>query len=517
MWSSYEQLCEMGSAGGEADDPTLVFGVTPPEIQENLDNGNAPEGNKTNGQLLSSSTFSLSTTPLGAALDNCPVMDVGIGSESRDLGRGHHPSEHSFATPTTPDVVEDPSYAFLGGPVTGVRGGRDRGVSVGSCLHATSLFHTVGRGGSGGGHRPTPMGSSGARPSESLFDTPGLTPIQRRGGRGVEFAAEPQLGSRQAHHRQQQWGQEGSVHRQQSIAEAPTARAHDHHPDSVRVASTNSAIARAVTGRLSTSTSPPSSEDVLARARRVAARLYYEPALDTTDVTATTPPPSQPRGIPGSSLKLSRARQRRRIGGMTSLSPVAYAGDTAVAPSPSYGKYAGDDGGSDVNGLNATVQSRLSFSTSSINTPSRGGGNGNATAVGPSNMVEEKRKLFMQAYGDSVKRGDISDSADGNSTANTPGMKGLAIGRTVGTRVHPIGSLKENLRSLEPENADLPVDVGRGAGGHGDCETNEDGGVKEILELFCTLGTAQRMLCQVKMLCFIMASDILSCFNGAHN
>uniref|UniRef100_A0A7S4N5K4 Uncharacterized protein n=1 Tax=Odontella aurita TaxID=265563 RepID=A0A7S4N5K4_9STRA len=478
MWSSYEALCEMGAASSEEDDPTKVFGVVPASLQriESAAGSVGGEDILPSG-AVPSPAFSLSGTPLGAESEEPRAVGGRRGVAGGHGGANSAIRHRSFATPTSPDHVEDPSYTFLGGGGRDGGGSRgDRGVSVGSGLHATSLFHTGGRSNRVGNAAAAP-----AEPSASLFDTPGLTPIRRSWDNNHHPPPCP-----------------GTV--QRGAANPPSARGGgggDHHPHDDSAQITNSAMARAAAGRPSMGVSGAAfaspEEAVVNRARTVAARLYYGPSPETTPppTTASKAPP------PASSLRLSRARKwrRRRLGGLTAGLP---GGAGAAGGTPgSYGL--GDDVPPD-----AAEQSRLSFSSSSAG--GGAGGIGGPSAADLSTPFGEKRALFQQssARGRAASGGrgemDASTTSFG-TTNNTPAMRGLTLGGpspSVSARAETLaegggrttgvagGGARNNPRS-EPAAVDIDEEG-----------TDEDGGVREILELLCTLGAAQRQLCQYR-------------------
>ena len=155
---------------------------------------------------------------------------------------------------------------------------------------------------------------------------------------------------------------------------------------------------------------------VLARARQVAGRRYYEPSPETTPpnrIMTTT--------VPHSSLKLTRRKTRRRFVG------------------PEYDeKYdtVGASGG-------------------------RGGG-----------ADREKRFLF-----------------DSSMDATSPIKEEKE--RTVKTGKKAVASTKKLARVKEEEKEDISA-------GTPSSNSGEDGGVQYVLELLCTFGAAQRLLCSFK-------------------
>jgi anaphase-promoting complex subunit 3 len=178
-------------------------------------------------------------------------------------------------------------------------------------------------------------------------------------------------------------------------------------------------------------------KEVLRRARQVAGRRYYEPSPETT-------PPNRIRTttVPHSSLKLTRRKMRRRFVGAEY--DEKYDFDNSIAA------------GGDV--------------TSDIGDRPKGG-----------------RFLFENSM-------DVTASSPAPATAigvETTAEKDWAVVKTAKKKVpsaRKLSRVKEDESKEESSVQTQPIGIGSG----------EDGGVQYILELLCTFGAAQRLLCAFK-------------------
>ena len=377
----------MGAANTDVDDPTAVFGVVPASLK-----------------LEDVST--VSTDPANDDDDDADNNVAGISSPSF-ISMGASPGVVGGGGAPTPMSL-DGGGGGGGGGVAASMGGRG----------GTSAA----RGGAGN----APAGP---------FETPDLTPIQRRdgGGRGADNPRH-QYATR-SRQKRTGGGPLASATAADGASEghpASAAAARSQHPDSVMARRTP------MTG----------DEDVVARARTVASRLYYAPSPETT------PPHVLGSGLDhGSAIKAPPS-----IKAAWSATKSGKKGRRGRSPPPLLGglgteldySYATGGGGS---------RGRLSF--------------GSAAASSVQTQLEERR-LFAADAGCDEKGQSFADGSVNNAAGEMPPpapRPPASAGRT------------EDDAEMDEEEEE--------------CGTGEDGGVQEILELLCLLGAAQRRLCEV--------------------
>lgn len=437
MWTSYEALCEMGAAMKEENDPTNIFGVVPPALlnipPDNSDSNNESkvDDNKGGQQQYNNnvtSNFSLSETLI--------LPSVETNKESRnmhnrpstsfalDASELQNPSQsqHHLSTPSSSFSVSSPSLnssqieqssaarqTYFPETV-----GRNKvGAGRRSHMPATSLFNT------GGKYSPPSTVAkeqhstaisdsrhiSGNLPSTALFNTPGLTPIQKN---------------------------EGTISKSRisNFRSDALDRPGDMTMDSLAGIDAKS----------------PNDSQIISRARHVAARLYYEPSPETTPPHIYTNPT-----IPGSHLKLSRGKQvRKRAGRLCGLS------------TPIFELKENDKSSKDESEISPKVEKRVLF-RQSVET------------------IHRKKENEDGAAGLSTLN-EYSISSDGDENYSQSSRK---IRKNVLDRAKEIDAMSKNSENDSASNLLVGENI----------DIQEDLGVQPILELFCTLGAAYRLLC----------------------
>ena len=445
MWTSYEALCEMGAAMNEENDPTNIFGVVPsalfhnPSDQSDSNNESKMDDNHNKGRRQqqqynnnnATSNFSLSETLILPSVEkniesrnnmhnNRPSTSFAL--DASEL-QGPSQSQHHLSTPSSPFSVSSPpldsssqmeqssavrqSYFPETVGRNKVGGGGRR-----SHMPATSLFNT--------GSKYSPPSTvakeqhsttisdsrhiSGNLPSTALFNTPGLTPIQKNEGTISK--------SRISHFRSDALERPGDI-----------------TMDSLAGIEQKS----------------PNDSQIISRARHVAARLYYEPSPETTPPHIYTNPT-----IPGSHLKLSRGKQmRKRAGRLCGLS------------TPIFELKDDDKSCNDEREISPKVEKRVLF-RQSVETIHRNKTNEDGTGLSTLN--------------------EYSASSDGEENHTQSSRK---IRKNVIDRAKEIDAMSKNSENDSGSNLLLGENI----------DIQEDLGVQPILELFCTLGAAYRLLC----------------------
>ena len=438
LWTSYEALCEMGAAHADVDDPTAVFGVVPPSLRwkdviagVDVDGLDGLDGGKNDGG------------------EGMVVEGEDAASSPSFISMGASPGVVGGGAPT-PMSLDGGTAAAAAAAAAQGGAGADVDESSASLLPTRSLFRSAGgggrRGGVGAGAAGAGAGPGGVGSGVGPFDTPDLTPIQRRGG--------DEDSSRQYATRSRQRNDGGGG------GSGGGGGASNAHPPSAG-------------GPRRT---PPmtGNSDVVSRARTVASRLYYAPSPETT-----------PPHILGSGLD---------SGSAIKAPPSIKAAYSARKSARKAGRYGGRGAPPLLGGL-GTELDYSSASASSVMTGGDTTGNrgrlsfGSATTTGASVQTPlGERALFASTDGgDAVGEHQDQSFAAEDSVASSDAME-----------------MPPPAPRPPAASATIPSAARKNAATHSDseedneCGTGEDGGVQEILEILCLLGAAQRRLCEYR-------------------
>ncbi len=208
---------------------------------------------------------------------------------------------------------------------------------------------------------------------------------------------------------------------------------------------------------------------VLRRARQVAGRRYYEPSPETT-------PPNRIRTaiVPHSSLKLSKKKMRRRFVGAEY--DELYDLDDSIA-----GTVTGIGGGG--KGAASGSGGRFLFDHSV-----------DLTTSSPANM---------SVMGMDTTTTERDWTGSGGGVRTTTKKKGPSSKKLSRVREDESSSSKEQHESTTPSSSSTSASNYQTAAASSQQRSirmgsGEDGGVQYILELLCTFGAAQRLLCAFK-------------------
>ena len=444
LWTSYEALCEMGAA----DSSSGIKRTGNDAVDDLFEDDEDVPGDDMDPTVVFGVVPSALRQGTGAAADGASAAGGVDGAEGEDGGAMDvDGGEPSAASPSFLSMGASPGVVGGGAPTPmSLDGG---GAAAAAAAAAQGGHHadessasllpatSLFRSAGGGGRR------GGAGAGSGPFDAPDLTPIQRRGD------------------------DQDDSHRKYATRSRHPPAAGTHPPSSAG----------------GPRRSPPpmtGNSDVVSRARTVASRLYYAPSPEIT-----------PPHVLGSGLD---------SGSAVKAPPSIRAAYSARKSARKGGRYGGGRGARAPPPLLGGLGTELDYSSAS-SVMTMGGGDttgnrgrlsfGSAASASVQTPLGE-RALFASTDGGAdggEQQGDQSSSFAEDSVAASDAMEMPPPAPRPPAAAVAAASFAARQKASAAELEGVEED---------ECGTGEDGGVQEILEILCLLGTAQRRLCEYR-------------------